>query len=87
MSIKGKLALVCGLALAAVAFVLLMLLRGNRESSLTLLVWSPIALFSLSVGLVWALADEETLTMHDHISRTFPTFRETSGSLVRAGRA
>jgi hypothetical protein len=38
------------------------------------------------LGLVWALADEETLTMHDHISRTFPTFRESAGSLVRAGR-
>jgi uncharacterized RDD family membrane protein YckC len=25
------------------------------------------------IGLIWALVDEETLTWHDHISRTFPT--------------
>ena len=37
------------------------------------------------LGLVWALADEETLTWQDHISKTFPTIRETSGSFVRQG--
>jgi uncharacterized RDD family membrane protein YckC len=37
------------------------------------------------LGLVWALADEETLTWQDHISKTFPTVRETSGSFVRQG--
>jgi hypothetical protein len=25
------------------------------------------------LGFLWALVDEETLTWHDHISRTFPT--------------
>ncbi len=25
------------------------------------------------LGLLWALADEESLTWHDHISKTFPT--------------
>jgi hypothetical protein len=35
------------------------------------------------LGLVWALADEETLTWQDHISKTFPTIRESSGSFVR----
>jgi uncharacterized RDD family membrane protein YckC len=39
------------------------------------------------LGLVWALADEETLTWQDHISKTFPTIRETSGSFVRETRA
>jgi uncharacterized RDD family membrane protein YckC len=38
------------------------------------------------LGLVWALADEETLTWQDHISKTFPTIRETSGSFVRQNR-
>ena len=28
------------------------------------------------VGLLWSLADEESLTWQDHISRTFPTPRE-----------
>ncbi len=27
------------------------------------------------LGLMWAIADEETLTWHDHISKTFPTPR------------
>jgi uncharacterized RDD family membrane protein YckC len=27
------------------------------------------------LGLLWALVDEETLTWHDHISKTFPTPR------------
>jgi hypothetical protein len=35
------------------------------------------------LGLVWALADEETLTWQDHISKTFPTIRETTGPFVR----
>jgi uncharacterized RDD family membrane protein YckC len=41
---------------------------------------------SAGLGLVWALADEETLTWQDHISKTFPTIRESSSSFVRAGR-
>ena len=39
-----------------------------------------------ALGLVWALADEESLTWHDHISKTFPAARETTGSFVRARR-
>jgi uncharacterized RDD family membrane protein YckC len=35
------------------------------------------------LGLIWALAVEETLTWQDHISKTFPTIRETSGAFVR----
>lgn len=31
------------------------------------------SLASAGVGLVWALVDEESLTWHDHISKTFPT--------------
>jgi uncharacterized RDD family membrane protein YckC len=32
-----------------------------------------LSLLSAGVGLVWALVDEENLTWHDHISKTFPT--------------
>jgi uncharacterized RDD family membrane protein YckC len=32
-----------------------------------------LSLAAAGVGLLWALVDEETLTWHDHISRTFPT--------------
>jgi uncharacterized RDD family membrane protein YckC len=29
-----------------------------------------------ALGVIWAVADEENLTWHDHISKTFPTFRK-----------
>jgi uncharacterized RDD family membrane protein YckC len=32
-----------------------------------------LSLLSAGLGLVWALVDEENLTWHDHISKTFPT--------------
>ncbi len=35
------------------------------------------------LGLVWALLDEESLAWHDHISKTFPTFRGPETSFVR----
>jgi uncharacterized RDD family membrane protein YckC len=38
------------------------------------------------LGLLWAVADEESLTWHDHISKTFPTFREVPGTFVKQRR-
>jgi hypothetical protein len=38
------------------------------------------------LGLVWAIADEENLTWHDHISKTFPTFREVPRNFVKQRR-
>jgi uncharacterized RDD family membrane protein YckC len=35
------------------------------------------------IGILWALVDEENLTWHDHMSKTFPTLRETHGTLFR----
>jgi hypothetical protein len=32
--------------------------------------------------LFWALVDEENLTWHDHISKTFPTVRESDSVIV-----
>ncbi len=32
-----------------------------------------LSLLAAGIGLLWALVDEETLTWHDHISKTFPT--------------
>ena len=34
-----------------------------------------LSLVSAGVGLIWALVDEESLTWHDHMSKTFPTIR------------
>ena len=41
---------------------------------------------SAGLGLLWAVADEENLTWHDHISKTFPTIREVPGAFVRQRR-
>ncbi|HYA17356.1 MAG TPA: RDD family protein [Bryobacteraceae bacterium] len=38
---------------------------------------------SAGLGLLWAVADEENLTWHDHISKTFPTIREVPRSFVK----
>lgn len=35
------------------------------------------------LGLLWALADEENLTFHDHISKTYPAERASARALVR----
>lgn len=41
--------------------------RGLRQ------VAGLLSVLSAGLGLVWALVDEENLTWHDHISKTFPT--------------
>jgi uncharacterized RDD family membrane protein YckC len=41
--------------------------RGVRQAAYLLSV------LSAGLGLIWALVDEENLTWHDHISKTFPT--------------
>jgi uncharacterized RDD family membrane protein YckC len=38
---------------------------------------------SAGLGLLWAMADEENLTWHDHISKTFPTIKEVPRSFVK----
>jgi uncharacterized RDD family membrane protein YckC len=38
------------------------------------------------LGLIWALADEENLTWHDHISKTFPAVADAPAGVVRQGR-
>ncbi len=36
-----------------------------------------------TIGLFWALVDEENLTWHDHMSKTFPTLKESNSSFFR----
>jgi uncharacterized RDD family membrane protein YckC len=36
-----------------------------------------------TIGILWALVDEEGLTWHDHMSKTFPTLRDTGSPLIR----
>ncbi|PWU02180.1 MAG: hypothetical protein C5B51_21395 [Terriglobia bacterium] len=39
--------------------------------------------FCTVVGLLWSLADEESLTWQDHISRTFPTPRASESQILQ----
>jgi uncharacterized RDD family membrane protein YckC len=47
--------------------------RPEREQRTLRLAASMLSIISAGLGLVWALVDEENLTWHDHISKTFPT--------------
>jgi len=38
---------------------------------------------AVGVGVLWALIDEEALTMHDHMSKTFPTLYDPHPSTFR----
>lgn len=42
-----------------------------------------IGTLSGGLGLLWALVDEENLTWHDHISKSFPTLKESESVVVR----
>lgn len=47
--------------------------RPDREQRGLRQVASLLSFLAAGLGLVWALVDEENLTWHDHISKTFPT--------------
>ena len=47
--------------------------RPDREQRGLRQMASLLSVLSAGLGLVWALVDEEKLTWHDHISKTFPT--------------
>jgi uncharacterized RDD family membrane protein YckC len=50
--------------------------RPSRRQRLLRLFSGWLSVLPAGLGLFWALADEESLTWHDHISQTFPTSRE-----------
>lgn len=45
----------------------------NWQARLFRTAATGLSLLSAGLGMVWALVDEEKLTWHDHISKTFPT--------------
>ena len=47
--------------------------RPHRKQRFYRLASEILSLLAAGIGLLWALVDEETLTWHDHISKTFPT--------------
>jgi uncharacterized RDD family membrane protein YckC len=50
--------------------------RPTREQRMRRLLSGVLSTAAAGLGLLWAVVDEEKLTWHDHISRTFPTPRE-----------
>ncbi len=50
--------------------------RPDRQQRFLRLFSGWVSILAAGLGLFWALADEESLTWHDHISRTFPASRE-----------
>ena len=47
--------------------------RPDREERIYRIFGSALSFLSAGIGLVWSLVDEEQLTWHDHISKTFPS--------------
>ena len=47
--------------------------QPDREQRCIRQVAAILSLAAAGLGLVWALVDEENLSWHDHISKTFPT--------------
>jgi uncharacterized RDD family membrane protein YckC len=55
----------------------------DRKSRALRMVGCWLSFCSGMIGILWALVDEESLTWHDHMSKTFPTLRETNTGFFR----
>jgi uncharacterized RDD family membrane protein YckC len=58
--------------------------EGHARATRVAATW--LSFCSGGLGLIWALADEENLTWHDHISKTFPAVAEAPAGVVRPSR-
>jgi len=58
-------------------------LPAGRQERLLRVVGACLSLCAGGIGLLWALVDEEKLTWHDHISKTFPTCEESNSPFFR----
>lgn len=47
--------------------------KPHREQRTHRLLFSCLSLISAGLGIIWAVVDEERLTWHDHMSKTFPS--------------
>jgi uncharacterized RDD family membrane protein YckC len=47
--------------------------RPDREQRMYRLASGCLSVMATGLGVLWALVDEESLTWHDHMSKTFPT--------------
>ncbi len=55
----------------------------DRKSRALRMVGCWLSFCSGMIGILWALVDEEGLTWHDHMSKTFPTLREGDSGFIR----
>jgi uncharacterized RDD family membrane protein YckC len=53
--------------------------RPTRRQRFYRLGGGAVGVVAAGMGLLWAIFDEERLTWHDHISKTFPTVADTQG--------
>ena len=84
----GLLFALCGRETAGMRWTELQLINfdgfpPDARSRAIRLVGTWLSFGSGTIGLLWALVDEESLTWHDHMSKTFPTVRESHGIFVR----
>ena len=56
---------------------------ANRRCRLVRSLGTWLSFCAGGIGLLWALADEEKLAWHDHMSKTFPTFQESNSAFFR----
>lgn len=56
---------------------------ADRRARLLRAVGACLSFSAGGLGLLWALADEEKLAWHDHMSKTFPTIEESNHSFFR----
>ena len=81
----------CGLETAGMTWTELRIINFNGfapdgKSRALRLIGCWLSYCSGTIGIFWALMDEEGLTWHDHMSKTFPTVRENHTTLVRQRR-
>lgn len=48
----------------------------TRDQRIYRVLASYLSMLAAGIGVLWALVDEESLTWHDHMTKTFPTLRE-----------
>lgn len=79
---------ICGRETAGMNWADLRIINFNGfppdgKSRAVRLIGCWLSYFSGMIGIFWALMDEEGLTWHDHMSKTFPTVREKHTTLAR----
>jgi uncharacterized RDD family membrane protein YckC len=76
----------CGMRMAGLTLITFDGAEVDPATRLVRVLSTWLSLGAGGLGVIWAMADEEKLTWQDHISKTFPTFRESGDSFVRHQR-